>query len=1476
MTGFKSFGDRTVTIKLSSGFTCIVGPNGAGKSNIIDALCFALGRLSKKTMRAKSLEDLIFAGSRGKNPSQRASVTMYFDNSDNIFPGGTDTFEITRTIKRGGGGGYKMNGAKTTRQQILNALATANIDPDGSNQFVLQGKIVELTHMGSEKRRLFIEDLIGLQKYDEMKDSTLKELEKAERDLGQFEAIFKEVASQLRKVEKEKNDALLWKEFDDQINFLNSQLIALKISKLREEEDELERKIEFSLKITEELKEKISRQEDILTQESLVMDNIQTAINEKEKEREEITEVITQLKTKISSNQTTSNIAEQSIVKLNKEIVNLEKLQMELEEDQTIDILVEGVLNDIGECENKIEEAKKEIEKRQQTQSGLDIKIKNKEEEKSLFNSEISKIQQNISSNNAETKVLKDNIKKNEDKKIKLENELNKLKKDAESIDEAINDTKKLENGIRAQINDFKAQLVEENQKQKDLENEINIVQEKKHQLNTKLGSLQSNLSSLNTEITMNNGSIEDLNKKKIFNETRIQELSDGKDTQVVIKELLSENEIYNKEISDLKRKLKEENSNYKKNEQSLELLKLKKNSFGSEINDNNGKIDTINSELKIFTKELTKLEREKNDLELKVNTLNKNLSNIGNDLEKFNSKRENIQGRLDDLSNEKENFLKKIESSETEYEKNTRDITGILQILNMLTQNINISVESIKGNIQQSNAEAIETSADDFKKYILDIVDIMKTVEELGSDTEQATEMSMMLKSIMETLKLFTDNADDTIDQLIDRVKESADVEVQSSTVNFDTFVQDLMEILENVYISLRKLTMSKSQELYKQMEEISEHINSQTDEFNLIEKKLTEINIQNMHYTENTSSLNRRLDEINKRSQELDERIAKSSQEKNERNEIISERKKETENIEYEIKKLEEVKEAYWDIISKIQDSIEKKQLDLQNLREKLQELHGIQNLFENIVEIEGNIQKLNSVIDEKKNLIINIQESIKKNQEEQDSFQNDINSLSTQKENFWETTSTIQKQIEEKNTELEDLMDRLRALENVMRIINSIEDIKKENSEAKSKIEACLKDVNTLNNQVNEIQIKVDQTQETVNSVRDEKTKELESQKTAQKELNKFNKDLQKQQKKLNELNKNKEREQKILELNQEIIETEKQIQSVLKELETFKGELDSENMKKDAKQGEIDRLAKEKDDSWKKQKQHQKMITDFKSDLSMENSKKNNFESKKILCADQIETLFQRSKEYGSLPPVTDDLAEGELQSDLVEATNKKKALEPVNLKAIQQYDAVKERFDEIDMRRQTIQRERKSILDAIDKIELEKTRTFMKAYHEINREFSRVFQKLSPGGSAKMILDRPDRPFEGGISIEARPRGKKISSLEILSGGEKTLVALSFIFAVQEFYPAPFYVMDEIDAALDGPNVHRTSVVIREFSQQAQFLVISHREENIVNSDRIYGVSMQQSGITDIFSVDLEEEAKRLLELEDIEPTITEN
>jgi chromosome segregation protein len=156
MSGFKSFGDRTVSVKLAKGFTCIVGPNGNGKSNVIDALCFALGRLSKKTMRAKSLTDLIFAGTKTKKPATKAEVTITFDNKNKEFPDNAPEYDITRWIKAKGTSGYKIQGKAATREQVLNVLAQANIDPDGSNQFVLQGKIVELTHMNTIQRREFI------------------------------------------------------------------------------------------------------------------------------------------------------------------------------------------------------------------------------------------------------------------------------------------------------------------------------------------------------------------------------------------------------------------------------------------------------------------------------------------------------------------------------------------------------------------------------------------------------------------------------------------------------------------------------------------------------------------------------------------------------------------------------------------------------------------------------------------------------------------------------------------------------------------------------------------------------------------------------------------------------------------------------------------------------------------------------------------------------------------------------------------------------------------------------------------------------------------------------------------------------------------------------------------------------------------------------------------------------------------------
>lgn len=161
-----------------------------------------------------------------------------------------------------------------------------------------------------------------------------------------------------------------------------------------------------------------------------------------------------------------------------------------------------------------------------------------------------------------------------------------------------------------------------------------------------------------------------------------------------------------------------------------------------------------------------------------------------------------------------------------------------------------------------------------------------------------------------------------------------------------------------------------------------------------------------------------------------------------------------------------------------------------------------------------------------------------------------------------------------------------------------------------------------------------------------------------------------------------------------------------------------------------------------------------------------------------------------------------------------------------------------------------QRQRNATLENIEQADLERTRLFIHTYHEINRRFASIFQKLSPGGSAKMLLERPDKPLEGGVAIEARPRRRKIASLAELSNTEKILVPISFYFATVAYMPSPFFIMDAFDDQLDDVDARRISAVIKELSASHQFLVISCNEVHLLFSDRSYRVSMHQ-GITNL-------------------------
>lgn len=193
--------------------------------------------------------------------------------------------------------------------------------------------------------------------------------------------------------------------------------------------------------------------------------------------------------------------------------------------------------------------------------------------------------------------------------------------------------------------------------------------------------------------------------------------------------------------------------------------------------------------------------------------------------------------------------------------------------------------------------------------------------------------------------------------------------------------------------------------------------------------------------------------------------------------------------------------------------------------------------------------------------------------------------------------------------------------------------------------------------------------------------------------------------------------------------------------------------------------------------------------------------------------------------------------------------------PVNLRALDAYRKVEEEHSNLRKRYEELSKEREDILKVIEEVERKKEEKFLRTFEEISSNFQRIFSTLSPGGSAKLLLLDPKQPFLG-IDILAEPKGKKLSSMRALSGGEKVLVAISFIFAIQEYQPAPFYIFDEVDPALDKENSERLAALLREYSRNAQFLMISHNDEVVANADNLYGVAMNPRGESQVVSLKL--------------------
>ncbi|MCA9485342.1 MAG: AAA family ATPase, partial [Nanoarchaeota archaeon] len=271
MQGFKSFAKKT-EIPFDQGINVIIGPNGSGKSNISDAICFVLGRLSVKSMRAEKARNLIFMGSKYQRPAKEAIVEMVFDNKDRAFSLDKDDISIKRIVKLQGGSTYKINDETKTRAEVVETLGQAGIDPYGYN-LILQGQIQSVVKMHGEERRKIIGEVAGISVYEWRKEKSLKELEKTEGRLKEIGTILRERTSYLNNLEKEKAAAqrykdlqlvvqrskasILKKKHDDKVKEISS--LVKTISEKMEQKDKMSEKALGFQEDMDKLSEKVNQ-----------------------------------------------------------------------------------------------------------------------------------------------------------------------------------------------------------------------------------------------------------------------------------------------------------------------------------------------------------------------------------------------------------------------------------------------------------------------------------------------------------------------------------------------------------------------------------------------------------------------------------------------------------------------------------------------------------------------------------------------------------------------------------------------------------------------------------------------------------------------------------------------------------------------------------------------------------------------------------------------------------------------------------------------------------------------------------------------------------------------------------------------------------------------------------------------------------------------------------------------------------------
>ncbi len=923
-----------------------------------------------------------------------------------------------------------------------------------------------------------------------------------------------------------------------------------------------------------------------------------------------------------------------------------------------------------------------------------------------------------------------------------------------------------------------------------------------------------------------------------------------------------------------------EENTKLDSMQKLKEELKKQIEEIGLEVErlqtlgfESKNRIEKINSDINISKEKISNNGENKNRLENEITLSNKNIDDLEQEKQGKISKKETLESNKEKFSKELEekekelnSLLKKLSSKELEIEEKKKTVESLkeekYQMQNAVTEQ-DVTYENLNNRKKQAEKELSQTISElDEKRFSKnELVNNFTKIEKQKLESEQELEEEKQKRQEFENkLKDYEIRIAKLIDE--QRMKSTKHNFLIETEKEKEGYVKSVKEVL---------LACEKDNELKKGIHGVLANIISTEEKYQVAIEMCLGASLQNI-VTQNEDDAKKMIEYLRKNNLGRASFLPISSVHGKKIDKILEvdgvigiasdlvKYKKEYEGIVLNLLgrtiivqnmdtaiKLAKKNSYNFRIVTLEGDiinpsgaisggSVNKKTVNLLGRTNEIKQLEKQINELEikikELKEEKEKIEKNNpsTFFEEKSQKLKELEIIYATEKEKLNQLEEKLNSLIEKKEKLKQEVEEIEskkRECQEKKQNIENaIIDKTKEIELISKEIEEFAILNKDNQ----------KYIDDLNLDITNLKISVssfDESSLSLNELLERIEQNIQSEKDA---IN--NKKVQIE--KMEEQNSN---------LRSNILELESAIEKIKDEVTNSSSKAEELKINKSQKNEKLDELEKNIE------KQFQ-ILQEVKEQLVKINIKKANTEQ------DIADTINELWNEYEITPnnakdyPKPDNLQN--TQKQVNELHNKIKELGSVNIDSIEEYKKTKERYETMSEQRLDLENTMAKLRNVITEMTNNMKIQFAEKFKQINKNFNEVFIDLFGGGKAELVLEDESNILECGIDIKVQPTGKKLQNMMLLSGGEKALTAIALLFAILKINPAPFCILDEIEAALDDVNVYRFAEFLKKFSSTTQFLVITHRKGTMEAADTVYGVTMEESGISKLLSIKLKD------------------